>query len=772
MDQLICVVDAATLVENIHQIKNFIQQGQIRLVVPQYTSAILEQKYANLKEEVSKKPLRQVEPQRPRSGGKPARIEHPAFDINPLVAGEFLARLRSDDGQTILEFQKDSEQYSPWKIMEQEEESKSAVENRPTTFAQAVQKQNIERLLDSTGAGNSPMKPRLVARTAASDGSPWKKSNKALSLPISEIPKDARPILSCLLWRLHEKGATRWDTDRTTLLCDDEGTNSLAKRLGILARTTGELRMFCDKRKAADTRETSGNLEEHFGIQEKERANLANDLAGKPKDVVISPTEVHPSEDKPEAMHPPEEVKGTTPSSLSKQSNASISSARSSELENKSAEVDKLDDQRVSKVTEASKVSDEKLDVALETILGGVENRNIPGLLVTSTGKEIPLSTYAEKNPASIQPAPSSPNTLDPEKEHSIAAWVRSLMTNGELSGRNSPFSGSSTIEPVAPEIEPVQDFKPLTYRQAVTGKADEVVKKQPPPPVPREIISSPRISPVRDPAPPKLEMEDPADSDEEIVVFNPKAKRLSAQKAQQTQQTQHIQQSQPSLRAQTPIASPKVSHARTVSGGRPQSRGTNQRQSRSGPPPVVIDPDSFGRDLVTNPQSNVARTFSPYGAHGRITNNHRGNHRAHNPRPHIQSTPPRANGVTLVNGAAGPTVQLAAEQSTAPSEPARKEVVQNAPAPPTAVITPPNVLGPRPMPNGSSTGPPPAAPTGPSLVVNGSPNVNIRPERPRYSPRGSPRHMPAAVDSEVPFILRSGQPREVTRGRGKLWVP
>ncbi|KAL8781426.1 MAG: hypothetical protein Q9213_006011 [Squamulea squamosa] len=772
MDQLICVVDADTLVENIQLIKNLLQQGHIRLVVPQCTSANLEHKYTTLKEEVNKKPLRQVEPQRPRSGGKPTRIEHPAFDINPLVAGEFLARLRSDDEQTILEFQKDSEQYSPWKIMEREEESRSTVENRPTTFAQAVQKQNIEKLLNSTGTGNNPVKPRLVARAAGSDGSPWKTSNKALSLPISEVPKDARPILSCLLWRLHEKGATRWDTDRTTLLCDDEGTNSLAKRLGISARTTDELRVFCDKRKAADRRETFGNLEEHFGIQEKARVMPADDLAEKPKDIAIPLTDVQPSEHKSEAVHPPEEVKGTTPSSLSTQSNASISSARSSELEIKSAEVENLETQRVSKIKEDSKMSDGKLDVALETVLGGVENRNIPGLLVTSTGKEIPLSTHAEKSPPSIQPAQFSPNTLDPEKEHSIAAWVRSLMSNGELSGRNSPFSGSSTVEPVAPEIEPVQDFKPLTYRQAVTGKSDEVVKKQPPPPVPREILSSPRISPVRDPAPPKVEMEDPADSDEEIVVFNPKAKRLSAQRAQQSQQIQQVQQNQPSLQPQTPTASPKVSHVRNVSGGRPQSRGTNQRQSRPGPPPVVIDPDSFGRNLVTNPQPNIARTFSPYGAHGRIVNSHRGNHRAHNPRSHIQSTPSRVNGATLVNGAARPAAQPAAEQSAGPSEPARIEVAQNAQDPPTAVLTPPNVLGTAPILNSSSTGPPPAAPTGPSLVVNGSPNVNIRPERPRYSPRGSPRHTPAAVESEVPFILRSGQPREVTRGRGKLWVP
>ncbi|KAL8846909.1 MAG: hypothetical protein Q9221_008033 [Calogaya cf. arnoldii] len=34
MDQLICIVDATTLVENIQQIRRLVHQGQIRLVVP------------------------------------------------------------------------------------------------------------------------------------------------------------------------------------------------------------------------------------------------------------------------------------------------------------------------------------------------------------------------------------------------------------------------------------------------------------------------------------------------------------------------------------------------------------------------------------------------------------------------------------------------------------------------------------------------------------------------------------------------------------------
>ncbi|KAL8664093.1 MAG: hypothetical protein Q9168_007977 [Polycauliona sp. 1 TL-2023] len=816
MDQLICIIDATTLVENIQEIKRLVLQDQIRLVVPLCTATALERKYANFKEEANKKPPRQVEPQRPRPSGKQAKVEPPAFDLNPFVAGEFLARLRSRE-QSTVEFQKDNEEYSPWKLMESEEEIRNTAENRPATFAQAVQKQNIERLLNSNGAGNGIMKPRLVARTAANDGSPWK---KALALPISDVPKDARPIFSCLLWRLHEKGVTRWDTDRTTLLCNSQETNSLAKKLGIPARSTTEIRTFCDTRRLGDMRETSGNLEEDFGIQKKVRVVATNNHVEKPEEIATSLPKLESSEDRPQEKPSSQLDKTKTPSMNSTQSNVSNATAKSSESEKQTASAEKLAGQRDSKFTDDSKLSEGKLDVAIETILNGGEKRNVPGLLVTSTDKGKSVAALGENGHTAAEPIHSNPSSLDPEKEHSIAAWVRSLMSNGDLSGRNSPVSGSSTV---APEIEPVQDFKPLTYRQAVTGKVEEAIKKQAPPSVPKEMITSPAASPVRDPSPPKVKMEDPVDSDEEIVVFNPKAKRLSAQKAQQAQQVQQtqktqqprptqsqqtqqtqspqqllkaqqprqtqqvqqvpqvqqieqaqqVQQGQPNPRPQTPTASPKINHVRHVSGGRPQSRGTAQRQPRPGPPPVVIDPDSFGRDLLTNPQPNIARTFSPYGAHGRIPNHHRGNHRPVNPRAHIQNTTPRTDSSGIVDASGNGNVQRTPEQqSSGPSEPAPAAEVHDKQTPPRAVTTPPTVLEPSPLPNGSSNGPPSSAPTGPGLTTYGSPNVNIRPDRPRYSPRGSPRYTPAAPEGEIPFVLRSGQPRDMTRGRGKLWVP
>ncbi|KAL8733950.1 MAG: hypothetical protein Q9181_003363 [Wetmoreana brouardii] len=759
MDHLICVIDAATLVENIQQIKQYIYQGRVRLVVPQCTSASIEPVYEKLKEEANKKPLRQLEPQRPRSGGRPTRIEHPAFDINPLVAGEFLVRLRSDDGQSGVEFQKDGEQYSPWKILELEEESRSATENKPTTFAQAVQKQNIEKLLSSTGAANGPMKPRLVARSAGVEGSTWKKTNKALSLPISEVPKDTRPLLSCLLWRLHEKGVTRWDTDRTMLVCDNAQTTALAKKLGITTKSMQELRRFCST-PADESREISGNLEEDFGIQISARAQPPDNIAKDEPQASLSLAIDQSTKNEVDEGHAPEPIASSPPSSASTKDIGSLSSDKSSKSDKKNVGLDEVGSQSIPKRAKKCNLPEQEADGLPEAPPAKPPSGDHIRQPLTGAQKD---AVASDKDQASAQPTAQptrrASNTLDLEKENAIAEWVRGLTAaakSGDLTGRDSPMSGhSSTVEATAPQSEPAKDFKPLTYRQAVTGKADEVVKKPMPPP-PKEIIPSPRVTPARDPSPPKPE--DPEDSDEEVVVFSPKAKRLSAQKAQQSQPPQ------------APAASPKVSHVRNASGGRAHSRNGNQRQPRPGPPPVVIDPDSFGRNLPANPQSNVQRTFNPYGAHGRSTHAHRGNHRPYNPRPYIQGTPPKTNGASAVNGAGDHNIHPPTERIPAPSALANVALAPEIQA--AAPVTPPQVLKPSSMVNGSSSD---VLPSGPSSGATGSgslTDVALRPERPRYSPRGSPRRTPITPEPDVGFILRSGQPREATRGRGKLWVP
>ncbi len=152
METPICVVDAPALVEHIHEIKRWIHHGNLRLVVPLcsmkfqlppmvFCLANLSAAVENVRQLCQKEKLEQElkKPASPRQRpvGKPARKEHPSFDINPRVTLEFLERLQVDNVDGLV-FQQPTEEYSPWKGVEVQPERKDPKEERPTTFAQAV----------------------------------------------------------------------------------------------------------------------------------------------------------------------------------------------------------------------------------------------------------------------------------------------------------------------------------------------------------------------------------------------------------------------------------------------------------------------------------------------------------------------------------------------------------------------------------------------------------------------------------------------------------
>lgn len=122
----------------------------------------------------SKEPQpKREEPKRPKSGGRPVRKEYPTFDINPEVVKEFLGRVRAGekndavDFQYTVDIQKETEQYSPWKYLEAEEEVNMNGGKRPTSFAQALQKQSLEKIANGTpGKGSWFLKLSTVYLTS------------------------------------------------------------------------------------------------------------------------------------------------------------------------------------------------------------------------------------------------------------------------------------------------------------------------------------------------------------------------------------------------------------------------------------------------------------------------------------------------------------------------------------------------------------------------------------------------------------------------------
>ena len=97
---------------------------------------------------------------RPKSSGKPAKKEYPTFDINPSLAKNFLSRLKTwkaedaaseqrdffqeKENHRAVSFQPSNEQYTPWKDVEIEEEPQQVVEDRPTTWADALRRKQSQ----------------------------------------------------------------------------------------------------------------------------------------------------------------------------------------------------------------------------------------------------------------------------------------------------------------------------------------------------------------------------------------------------------------------------------------------------------------------------------------------------------------------------------------------------------------------------------------------------------------------------------------------------
>ena len=248
--------------------------------------------------------------------------------------------------------------------------------------------------------------------------------------------------------------------------------------------------------------------------------------------------------------------------------------------------------------------------------------------------------------------------------------------------------------------------------------------------------------------------IEEPMDSEEEVVVFNPRAKRLSAQ--QQSQKPAF--EEPPVLKEQANGVKPghtkhlSVEEPKTLPRQTPEKAvpmmvpAKQQRHPKPKAAPIVIDPDAFGRDFASNPQAT----------------HHNGYHRPHS-RPTSQHGPPRPiphSGVPRGGGGGRGGRPFIHPQALPP--------MQN---------------GQHVHPNGNNRGgrqnrmPSVNGPKAQAAVNQGSAAVNgqiaAQPSL-RLSPRVEPQPMAQTnlPEPEVDFVLQSGPPRGSTRGRGKLWIP
>ena len=317
------------------------------------------------------------------------------------------------------------------------------------------------------------------------------------------------------------------------------------------------------------------------------------------------------------------------------------------------------------------------------------------------------------------------------EKQNFIANWVNNVQPptqNVQLKRRSHHRNKSSEskqdriqVPVAAEEVRPQPSSimkRPATHS---TSSSKEQIGALTPPLTPQMNGASPPnvVEHIRSPAPLSVTNAESEDSDDEIIVFNPRAKRFS---------------------------SGERAASNPISPSRPRSSGRLVRPDFPSPKaPTRLLAPSTSRPDEQEPQ--IAQSIP------QLNENHlpmEGNEE--------EITPPRE---PLPRG----PQNLLANRNVSrngPPRPPHYGRTQRARQPVVPVVIDPDDFGrrslvqpghPRGMPNGHRGG-----------FQNGYGR--------RSSPRGSPHPAPRQTDPDVDFVLKSGSTRGSTRGRGKLWVP
>lgn len=678
METPICVLDAKTLVDHIQDLKKWIYDGRLRLVVPSCTIEQVEQLY---QKSVEPKPTTQEAP-RPRTLGKPPKKEHPAFDINPRVAREYLGRLKhrkdqdagseqrlffqETENHEAVCFQQPNEHYTPWKDLDVEEDKPEAIEGPPTSWAEALRrKQNLANGVSEKSVSKAPTKPKLVARTAGSETSPWKVKKDAPKISAKDVPGGLRPLMSCALWRLHES-IERNDANQLFLLSDQTETCSVAQKLNIIARPPKEVAATIACKTSRTDLDTFGDLEQEFGVQQKS-ATLATKYAEE------TSGENGVSENANEDLSKDEDAMDNSVSSEGTANTDASSIVHEQDLEKQSLERGEKKslvdgDHREDKVREQ--------DLLVETA-------------PTLTAEH--LSNKPAKSVESIKSLVDSIIQQDLEKhlgESGTGINLDGVESQTNLANQPAPEPSVMRSPPESPLPQP-QSVGPVQRVQEVQTISDTSPLK----------LTSTHSTSVLEAA------QEPEDSDEEVVVFIPQPKRLSAQQKppqQSSRPSTPKEQSQQKPAGQSPqksLVKPQTKGKAARHSPNPSTVGQAHQQPVNSP--TVIDPDAFGRDFRVSLNPSPRPPHNPNG------------HSNHRIRAHIQNT------------------QTGQVPRNLPRQPARTSPPHNAPQESSRRLTP----------------------------IHG-PALKDAPNHRRQASRTSPRRAPAPKAEEVMLtVVESGTP-------------
>lgn len=555
------------------------------------------------------------------------------------------------------------------------------------------------------------MKAKLVARASATNIEPWRLNKNAPKISQGTVPKLLRPLLSYTLWRLYESHNAGGVGISPILLTNNPVTYTQAQKLTITAKTILEIRQLIASMTVTVDLNSWGELEQEFGRREpKATASEINgknfherstvDTGDQSSDVdrlgdaaALDPTKNGDLTPKDTVVGVPEVT-----SSISKMEELSVVS-----------EERKIVHESPTKA--GSAVHAQKIEEPDQISLNGIGHEmtvdTISGSASASTPLEKEKTKMSEKIIApNFQPATNQVNHKQPTEDgFKTPVMTSEIVTNGrpipttmENGALRSGFV-SPERKPSPPQDTPSQNRQCSSPLGASSGSM---------PGSPRPSSETNSLS--------TAEAQEPEDSDEEVVVFNPRAKRWSSQ-------------SKPTKNVSQPTTPAKTLNSRNAASGfeTPPSSGSSNHAIATPSSPGHAQNSPLSQDQALRNQA--ASEQSPRDQiHRNQTLSEQGS-RNHSPRSHG----PRNR---------SPRNQTQRKQGRPNQAPQNR-------APPA--IIDPDFFG-------------------------RSPAVNIHPNgqngQARYFQRGTTRRGPRAHEPEVEYVLTSGATREASRGKGKLWVP
>ena len=416
--------------------------------------------------------------------------------------------------------------------------------------------------------------------------------------------------MSCALWRLHES-IDRNDPNQLFLLSDQTEIRSVAQKLNIAVRSCKEVRATIASKTCKIDLDTIGDLEREFGVRQK----------------VVNPPMQDAGEMNGEKYAPDSAVEGSKDVDVM---NQSVTSEGTVNTEASSVG----HEQELKK--QSSELEEEKSLVNCDICEDDLKKQAVwPETAVTVAAESVP-ATPATSVESAKSPVDSITQHVCPERPSGPINGLEASGIQSQASLANAPALENFTAHPPpsAPLPRP-QSSEGAQRVEEVQTTSDASTSKH---------TATPLTSPMGG-------TQESEDSDEEVVVFVPQPKRLSAQQKPAQQNSRPSTPKEPSQ--QRPAGqSPQKSWGKSHPKGKAVRHSPNpsivgQTHSQSVNSPTVIDPDAFGRDFRVNLNPSPRLPHNPNGhsnhrVRGNMPNAQVGQVARNSPRQPARTSPPR----------------------------------------------------------------------------------------------------------------------------------